>query len=92
MVLRETKRSYRAELIITMYSFECYFSRFEHIAHYKAKNQTQSKTNFRSRARANCFWGKRQHAINACMQDNDWLILPDVPASTYGQLGTSNQG
>ena len=48
-----------------MYFFMCYFSKLEHIAHYKAKNQTQSKTNFRSRARANRFWEKKT-ANNAC--------------------------
>ena len=30
-------------IIVIMYSFRCYFSKLEHIAHYKAKNQTQSK-------------------------------------------------
>ena len=32
--------------IIIMYSFVCYFSRLEHIAHYKAKNQNTIKANF----------------------------------------------
>ena len=30
-------------IIVIMYPFRCYFSKLEHIAHYKAKNQTQSK-------------------------------------------------
>ena len=33
-----------------MYSYMCYFPRLEHIAHYKAKNQTTVKTNFPQRA------------------------------------------
>ena len=31
--------------IIIMYSFTCYFSKLEHITHYKAKNQNIVKTN-----------------------------------------------
>ena len=34
----------------------CYFSRWKHIAHYKAKNQTTVKTNFRARTHA-CLHG-----------------------------------
>ena len=30
-------------IIIIMYSFMCHFSKVKHIAHYKAKNKTQSK-------------------------------------------------
>ena len=31
---------------IIMYSFMCYFSKLEHRAHYKAKNQSTVKANF----------------------------------------------
>ena len=30
-------------IIIIIYSFVCYFSKLEYIAHHKAKNKTQSK-------------------------------------------------
>ena len=33
-------------IIIIMYSFMCYLSKLEHIAHCKAKNQSTVKTNF----------------------------------------------
>ena len=33
-------------IIIIKYSFMCYFSKPEHIAHYKAKNKTAVKANF----------------------------------------------
>jgi len=33
-------------IIIIKYSFMCYFSKLEHIAHYKAKNKTAVKANF----------------------------------------------
>ena len=37
-------------LLLIMYSFICYFSRLEHIAHRKAKKQNIVKTSFREHA------------------------------------------
>ena len=34
------------EIITIMYTFMCYFSKLEHTARYKAKNQSTVKTNF----------------------------------------------
>ena len=45
-------------IIIIMYSFMCYFSKLQLIAHYKAKNKTQSQQNFRVHSRTHA----RTHA------------------------------
>ena len=66
MVLREKKRAYRLELIIMMHSSECYFSKLEHVAHYKAKNQTVKNKLPLARRGITASGKRRQKTMHVC--------------------------
>ena len=52
------------DAIIIIYSFVCYFSKLEHIANYKAKNQSTVKTNFREHNRET----QRDPELRSCVK------------------------
>ena len=62
-----------------MNSFMCYFSKLEHIAHFKAKNQNIVKTNFCTHARTHT----HTHTQSQYNSLNWWYFKDDVKDASF---------
>ena len=54
-------------IIMIMSSFMCYFSRLDHIVHYKARNQNTVKTNFCEHTRIRMCTNTHAHTQALCL-------------------------